>query len=243
MSYHRFKNDITNTDYDIFPNAVPHYEKLQKVMAQKIYEHVKKSSTKEIRIADLWTWSWIWLQQVSTLLEKHWYSVHYDAIDNDENILNSLKKKVENKTITWNIDIYNADVFEFLQNNHNTYDVIFSWRLIHNFLQNQKSIVHQHIFNALRSWWLFINLDKIAADSQSIQSERLIRQLQQFEIFKSLWRNDLYEEWTEHYKQDEQADRLMKKTPLIKQLTKTWFTSVSITEREKLEAIVIWIKQ
>lgn len=238
--YDRFKDKKVHYEYDFFSLCIPHYNKLQKIVADMILKYISSNFDKKdkIQLLDLWVWTWLWLQYVTSVLNNNNINYSIDAVDNNSKMLQLLKTKITLNKIVWNISLIESDAFTYLSERMNQYHFIYSWWMIHNFLQKDKSKIHKLIYQTLKEKWCFINVDKIALDSSRQQQKNLERQIQKFDLLTKYWKKDLRAERIEHYNEDEYDNRRMEEKSMIKKLRTIWFKNIEILHRHHLEAIL-----
>ncbi len=218
-------------DYDYFSIACPHYQELENKIAEIISGNTKETNLKVLEIGT-------GNGSTTKVIKKVLPDSSIDTIDNEKIMIEQAKNKLKEKD---KINFILSDALKFLKKTKdNSYDLFVSAFTIHNFEKNYRRKVLKELYRVISPKGLFLNADKYALDNKEIHDEALNWQLNQFkEKFSDISRQDLIEDWTKHYLEDEKTAVIMGERKSINDMEKIGFKEIKIVFRKKMEAIVV----
>jgi ubiquinone/menaquinone biosynthesis C-methylase UbiE len=237
------KKDKTNEkmyeEYELFSLACPHFNELQNLVGDTIKKYFSKReesiSVLEIGSGDGYT---------TKIILDSLTNINLTSVDNQNLMIlktnDNLREYISNKRL----NLIEFDALEYLKKQKdNSIDIFASAFTLHNFNQEYRKEVLFHIYRILKYGSLFINSDKYAMDSIKDHEKSLKYQLTEFKrVFSKENRKDLLKEWTQHYLDDNQKDKVMFESIAIKQMKNLGFKEVKNIFREQMEATIIAIK-
>lgn len=187
----RFSDKI-GAEYKLFPLAAPHYNELQRKLAELTTQYNSKNPT----ILEIGCGTGL----TTAELHKVRPDAKIIAIDAEEIMVEQAKDFLVNI----GIEIICTDALEYLKKlESNSLDIIVSGFCLHNTPPEYRRNVFEEIGRVLISGGLCINGDKIALDDIEEHKKTLEKQIEAFEVFKNTEYPELQEEWTKHYLDDD----------------------------------------
>lgn len=209
---------IVGKEYGLFSLACPHFEQLQTLIGNVINGYLKDKSG-EIKSLEIGCGDGV----TSIIILQSNPNIHLTTIDNEKIMIkktkNSLKKQKSN-----------------------SYDIFASAFTLHNLEQDYRYNVLSEIHRVLKKGALFVNSDKYALDNKKEHLSSLHWQLKKFEKFSELGKDELKKEWTRHYLEDNQEDKIMFEGKSKEIMEQIGFENIEIIFREKMEATLMAVK-
>jgi hypothetical protein len=94
----------------------------------------------------------------------------------------------------------------------------------------------------LKSGGIFVNGDKYAVSDKDLHQSNLDWQLKQFDAFENIGRPELKKDWTDHYVEDEDVNRVLYEDAFIKDLQNIEFKDCIVDNRHYMDAIGSGVK-
>jgi tRNA (cmo5U34)-methyltransferase len=236
QSERRFSNKA-GEEYDLFSICLPHQEEIQKQTVLTLVNHFKKDIPK-IDVLEIGFGTGITSKELLASDTR----VHLIGVDNEPAMLKrGLDKLIEIPNERFKLEI--IDALEYLKTQpDNSFDAVVSVWVLHNLHKQIRRNILEEIYRVLKSGGIFVNGDKIAVTDNTLHKEHLEWQFQQFNVYNEIDRTDLKKEWTEHYIEDENPDRILYEDVFLKDLQEIGFKQPSISNRHYLDAISSAIK-
>jgi len=236
QSEQRFSNK-TGEEYDLFGLCLPHQEEMQKQTVRTLIKHFEKDVPK-IDVLEIGFGTGITSQELLISDTR----VHLIGVDNEPAMLNrGLDKLKEISSERFKLEI--IDALEYLKTQpDNSFDAVVSVWVLHNLHKQIRRNILEEIYRVLKSGGVFVNGDKIAVTNNALHKEHLEWQFQQFNVYDKIGRPELKKEWTEHYIEDENPDRILYEDILLKDLQEIGFEQSVISDRHYLDAILSAVK-
>lgn len=140
-----------------------------------------------------------------------------------------------------NVDFVISDALEFARNvKPNSFDIIVSAYTIHNLTDEYRQKLFAEILRALKPSGLFINADKFVSDDKDKQIEGLKYRLGTYvDTLMREGKIELLKEWTTHYIDDQQPNKLLKFDKTLNDLREIGFDKVDYIFKSELEMLGI----
>src|SRR3989344_1389386 len=200
----RFHNKL-GYEYELFKLASPHYDELENSVGDLIKETFSNSNLSEINTLEIGFGA----GATTIVILNSDKKVRLTAIDNESTML----PKVTEKLVHVNPERYKLiieDGLSFLmKSSDNSYDVVASAWVLHNFTTDYRNKVLGEIYRVLKPGGVFINADKIETTDRVQHAKNMEWQLAQFDVFDRIGRPELKVEWTKHYLEDSAPNRAL----------------------------------
>lgn len=234
MTENRFHNQLGD-EYELFKLASPHFDELQNGVGGIIKDTFKNNLTNEIKILEIGFGA----GATSSIILNADSRVKLVAIDNEPIML---EKAVQNlsKIDSDRYELKIEDALEFLKNlKKESFDVVASAFVIHNFLKDYRRDVIQEIYNVLKPEGLFVNADKIEVTDREKHTKNMEWQLSQFDVYEKIGKPELKQEWVEHYLEDSKPERALIENEFQKNIKDAGFKSFEIQKRWFDDALAV----
>jgi len=223
-------------EYELFKLGCPHFEKLENTLGKIIKDRFRNTNLNEIRILEIGCGPG-YTTLIILYSDKRTKIV---AVDN-EPVMIEQAKEILNKFIKQNrVELILGDALEFLKKQSpNSFDVFASGFTLHNFPNRFREQVLKEIYRVLKPEGIFVNADKYSLDDMLEHKKTLNWQLQQFKKkYSQINRQDLIEEWTNHYLEDDKPNTIMNQSESIKSMSKIGFKDTKIVFRKQMDAVL-----
>lgn len=226
----------TGEEYDLSAIAIPHRQEMQELIGSVIHDEFKDKDLKLIKVLEIGFGTGF----TTKIIAESDIRVKLFAIDNEVRMLKQAESNLAPFIQNGKLELIQEDALSFLETQDlNSYNVFASSETLHNFEHEYRLRVLKEIFRILMSDGIFINADKYALDDESQHKESLNWQLQEFQNKLSPFeRNDLIEEWTKHYLEDDEPERIMKESKTINLMKSVGFKDINIIFRKHMEAVL-----
>ena len=166
------------------------------------------------------------------------------GIDNAPAMLEQARRNLASELTGNRLQLLEDDALSFLgKQPSNTFDIVASGYVLHNFLETYRRSVLQEIARVLRPGGVFVNGDRYALDD-SLEHLKLTQTeaREYFRVFLEMDRPDLLEHWIIHLFSDESPDHLMRLGPAVAHMQEIGFQPVTVHARAGVNALVSGIK-
>jgi ubiquinone/menaquinone biosynthesis C-methylase UbiE len=236
MEDKRFRG-IASKDYDISTIGIPHRMELQQKITDVIKKSFKNSKIHVISVVEIGCGT----GQTTTAILESDKRVHVSAVDNEPSMIKQAKIFLKEFIDTERVKLIEKDALNFLKKQHsNSFDVFASAFTLHNFRRNFRNKILKEIFRVLKKDGIFVNADKYALDDILAHKKTLNWQLNRFKTeYSKINRQDLVEEWTNHYLEDDKPDIIMKELESFKIMKELGFKDSGIIFRKQMDAVLV----
>lgn len=236
QSEQRFSNKA-GEEYDLFSLCLPHQDEIQKQTVRTLIKHFEKDMPK-IDVLEIGFGTGITSQELLSSDNR----VYLIGVDNEPAMLNKgLGKLKEIPSERFKLEI--IDALEYLKTqSDNSFDAVISVWVLHNLHKEIRLNILKEIYKVLKPNGIFVNGDKIAVSDINLHQEHLNWQFKQFDVYDKIRRPELKKEWTEHYIEDENPDRILYEDAFLKDLKEVGFKQSNISNRHYLDAVSSSIK-
>jgi len=184
--------DKVGAEYRLFPLAAPHYEGLQRRVAQFTAAHCSPDA----RILEIGCGNGL----TTMKLRQAMPTATIVALDAEEVMIDQIKTNLADQ----NIEIVLADALEYLrQQPKASFDSIVTAFCLHNLPADYRLACFQEMGRVLRPGGIIVQGDKVAQDDILQHWTALKTQIDAFAIFATTDYPELQEEWTQHYLADD----------------------------------------
>jgi tRNA (cmo5U34)-methyltransferase len=230
MSIDRFAN-ILGEEYNLFNKAVPHHDEFQSKVGEIIKNYSSSLKTEDISVVEGGCGTGITTTRILEADKR----IKVIGIDNEEKTIKQARAILEEYGDR--VDLKKEDLLTALKSlSDKSVDVFASVWVIHNLAPEYRTQLFPEIARVLKIGGLFINGDKYARNEANLHASDLENQIKAFDIFDTLGRSDLKQEWTEHYHEDEKIKITENEQRTI--LQNLGFNDIQVQYRKGMEAIV-----
>ncbi|MCH7850580.1 MAG: class I SAM-dependent methyltransferase [Nanoarchaeota archaeon] len=223
-------------ELNLFKNACPHFDKLQKTVGRIIKKQFKNSNHKTLNLIEIGCGT----GNTTKILLACDKRISVTAIDIDNNALKYSKSILKDYTKKKRVEFLTRDALRFLKSCKDTsFDIFTSVFTLHNFKKEYRNKLLRQISRVLKKEGLFINGDKYARENSAEQTKNLNHQLNKFKIFDKKNRPDLKKKWIKHYLKDEKVDIIMREKESIEKMKSEGFKNIRIIYRRGMESILV----
>lgn len=169
-------------------------------MVNSLIMSIPFESSKPIKVLDLGCGT----GNITGEVKKRYPQAHVTCVDLAENMIDIARYKLAEYE---DIEYHVADLRDF-QYGKDQYDLIISSLALHHLQTNEEKIViYQRIYDALRVGGVFLNADHVLASSQYLENVNL-EQWKEF-MLKTLPLNEIEEKWLPTYLKEDHPSRLI----------------------------------
>jgi tRNA (cmo5U34)-methyltransferase len=163
-----------------------------------------------------------------------------EAMDNAPTMLDQAKVNLSEEIGSGRFTLHLNDALAHLDAlPSESFDVVISNYVIHNFLHDYRGHVLPEIFRVLKVGGTFINGDRYGLDDPVAHLKVLQDEVSgYFRVFKEVNRWDLIESWVLHVLSDESLDHVMRLTPSLQRMEAIGFDDIEIVYREGIDTVL-----
>jgi len=161
------------------------------------------------------------------------------GMDNAATMLDQARSNLAEAIEQGRLSLVENDALSFLRElPADSFDLVASAYTLHNFLDGYRGLVLEEIHRVLKPGGLFVNGDRYALDD-TLAHLRLIQEEARhyFQVFTSLERTDLLEQWIIHLFSDESPDHVMRLEPALARMDQIGFEGVAVHFRDGVNAL------
>lgn len=230
---------LTGTEYELIKLSVPHYDQLEEAIANEVHNKFKNSEVDKIELLEIGSGTGVTTKFLLDVDSR----VIVTAVDNEPIMMKQLSENIK----LWNAEnrviLQLNDILDYLKNiKDNSFDIVASSFVLHNFKRDFRNKVITEIYRVLKPAGLFVNGDKYAVDNEEDHKKNYKDQLERFKIYDSIGRPDYKEEWIKHYTEDERPETIFIEGEAKKYMEVLGFRDIKTVYREQLEAVIIGVK-
>jgi ubiquinone/menaquinone biosynthesis C-methylase UbiE len=222
-------------EYDLFRLAVPHHDDVQNETVSAVISNLS-GNDRSIDVLEIGFGTGL----TSEALLHANRMVSLVAIDNESEMLAKAVDRLGDFVGEGRLVLLVADALSHLKKcEDGSLDVVVSVWVLHKLDYRVRNEIFSEIYRVLKPSGVFVNGDKIAVDDEQEHKEHLRWQISKFDIFESMGRPDLKEEWINHYYEDETPNRVLYAGTMKRHLLEIGFSGCEITKRWYLDAISV----
>lgn len=234
MNTDRFAN-ILGEEYNLFNKAVPHHDEFQGKVGEIIKDYSSSLKAEDISVVEGGCGTGITTTRILEADKR----IKVIGIDNEEKTIKQARAILEEYGDR--VDLKKEDLLTALKSlPDKSVDIFASVWVIHNLAPEYRTQLFSEIARVLKIGGLFINGDKYARNEADLHAEDLENQIKAFDIFDTLDRSDLKQEWTGHYHEDEKIK--ITENEQISILKSLEFHNTTVEYRKGMEAIITSIR-
>lgn len=231
----RFSNKV-GEEYDLFSLVLPHQDEIQRQSVEKLLTYF--SDIRDLKVLEIGFGTGITAHELLSQSTR----VHLIGIDNEPGMLDRALDKLKDFPPS-QFELQIIDALEYLEKqNSNTFDGIISVWVLHNLQKDFRYKIYKEIYRVLKPGRIFVNGDKMAVADTDLHQGHLDWQLKQFDVYEDVGKPELKKEWTEHYLEDEDADRILYEDVFIKDLNNIGFKECVVDNRHFMDATGTGVK-
>lgn len=225
------KRDAKN-DYDLFDSAIPCQMTARKILAKIIKTKICKNPVS--RVLELGCGTGL----ASLEILKKNRNIELIAVDDDLEVIKIAQGKL-NKC-----QFFVKDALKFLENSRSeSFDVIASSFVLHNFTKAKRKVLIAEIFRALKPSSLFITADKIVSDEIGECEVEFSKQTNLFcKHLNQIGRSELKRQWLAHYQRDNRPNRIMIKGEFTRILKQNGFEKIEELCHKNMHRVISALK-
>lgn len=190
---------MTPQQYDLIDKVYGNYCKFQKCITTLLNNYRKD----HLKVLELGTGTGITTNAILTA-NKH---IELATLDIDFSLLEYVRCSNTKHT---NVTYICEDVRQFLPACQESYDIVVSGFLIHNFSQDERNEIYRHIYRILLKGANFINIDKFIPDNSERQITALQHRLNSYcSVLSERAEYEILKEWIVHYVGDYAENKRM----------------------------------
>lgn len=227
----------TGEEYELFKLVCPHFDELEGLIGKTITDYFSKSNQTKISVLEIG----VGPGYTSDIILSADPRVKLLGIDNGDVMVEQAKVNLKSYILQGRAELVKGDALIHLQNvPSNSYDVFASGFTLHNFSGDFRYQVLKEIYRVLKPSGLFVNADKYAHDNGDIHNLELAWQLNQFDKkYTAIGRQDLKDEWTKHYIEDNNPLIIMRESDSLNLLKEVGFKNERVLYRNHMDALVV----
>lgn len=228
---------LTNKEYDLFSQVMPHQTKMQEGCVNILTEHLRAiKGTAQVLEIGFGTGI-----TTARILDAN-SNVYLTAVDNEPAMMIRAKENLREFDDS-RLKLIGIEAFEFLKSQPDeSFDAVITMFVLHNIKDAARKAIVSEVLRVLKKDGIFVNGDKLAVSDPITHKSHLDWQLEKFDIFDEMNEPDLKTLWTKHYLEDESADLIFYEKDYVEYLKVTGFRDVSVAERFHLDVITYAVK-
>lgn len=228
---------LTNKEYDLFSQVMPHQTKMQEGCVNILTEHLCSiSGTAQVLEIGFGTGI-----TTAGILDTN-SNVYLTAVDNEPAMMVRAKENLREFDES-RLKLIGVEAFEFLKSQPDEFfDAVITMFVLHNIKDDARKAIISEVFRVLKKDGVFVNGDKLAVSDPATHKSHLDWQLEKFDIFDEMKEPELKTLWTKHYLEDESTDLIFFENDYVEYLKMTGFKNVSVTQRFHLDVITYAVK-
>jgi tRNA (cmo5U34)-methyltransferase len=231
----RFKGAMS-LEYQLVRLAIPHFEELQRRVAETVADYSPAGLTPPLRVFDLGCGDGI---TSATILARR-PDIVVTALDNEERMLSRAAAILRTPIQERRCQLVQHDALVYLREQAElSFDIVASALALHNLHYEYRRSLHGAIYRALKPGGLFVNADKYAQDDVRRFAGLQISLERFFEILVPLGKLDLLRECILHNVADEAPERVMREEDAVLELSAIGFRDVEIRCRYDAAALLV----
>ena len=167
-------------------------------------------------------------------------NLHLRAFDASPAMLKQARNNLADYVSAGRVALIESDALDFLRRQPDaSVDVVASNYAIHNFSNDYREQVFAEILRVVAPGGLFANGDRFAHDDRARHLASTQTEVRRwFDVFASMNRLDLLEDWIVHLLGDESPDHIMYRTPTLSTLRALGFAEVRSIYDDDIDMLV-----
>jgi ubiquinone/menaquinone biosynthesis C-methylase UbiE len=223
-------------EYQLVRLAIPHFEELQREVAEAVARHLPIDLASPRRVLDLGCGDGI---TSSTILARR-PDVLLTALDNEEGMVERAREQLRGPLQEGRCQLLQRDALAYLQEQAaRSFDTVASALALHNFHRDYRHSVHEAIYRVLKPGGLFVNADKIALNDEQRFAGLQVSLVRFFDLLVPMGKLDLLRECVLHNVADEAPERVLREEEVVQELTLIGFRDIHASCRYDVAALLL----
>jgi SAM-dependent methyltransferase len=223
-------------DYQLVRLAIPHFEEVQRQVAEAVAAHVPADGSTSLRVLELGCGDG--MTSASILARRP--DVILTALNNEPGMIGHATERLRGPLQEGRCQVVHADALVYLRAQPPaSVDVVASALALHNSHRVYRHGVHEAIHRVLLPGGLFVNGDKFALDDTQRFAGLHVSLERFFDLLVPLGKLDLLRDCVLHNVADESPERVMREHEVVQELSSIGFQDVTIRCRYEVAAVLV----
>lgn len=233
--YDAIFSGVIGQDYELLNLICPLATKMSRLVGAAASEYAAQT-TGNLTVVELGGGTGITTLSLLTASEK----LNILSIDNEPVMQEQAKKYLHKWATEGRLAFCGDDGLTALKNiATGSVDIVASAYTLHNFLDTYRNEVIQEVFRILTPGGQFINGDRYGLDDVSKHTRTIQDEVSgYFKVLTQINKLDVLEHWIVHLFSDESENHVMRESVALKQLRDAGFSSITLTHRLEVNALV-----
>ncbi|MCK9396714.1 MAG: class I SAM-dependent methyltransferase [Methylobacter sp.] len=233
--YDAMFSGVIGQDYELLNLICPLATKMSRLVGAAASEYAAQT-TDNLTVVELGGGTGITTLSLLTASDKF----NILSIDNEPVMQEQAKKHLHKWAAEGKLAFCGDDALSALKNiAAGSVDIVASAYTLHNFLDSYRKEVIQEIYRILKPGGHFINGDRYGLDDISKHTRTIQDEVGgYFKVLTQINKPDVLEHWIVHLFSDESENHVMRESIALDQLRDAGFSSVNLTHRLEVNALV-----
>jgi ubiquinone/menaquinone biosynthesis C-methylase UbiE len=236
MQPERRFNGAMSLEYQLVRLAIPHFDELQRRVAETVADYSSAGVSPPLRVLDLGCGDGI---TSATLLARR-PDIELTALDNEERMIARAAENLRTAIHERRCQLVQRDALVYLRDQVDSpFDIVASALALHNLHHDYRRSLHEAIYQALKPGGLFVNADKYAQDDAQRFAGLRVSLERFFDLLAPLGKLELLRECVLHNVGDEEPERVMREHETVLELSAIGFRDIEIRGRYDAAALLV----
>ena len=233
--YDAIFSGVIGQDYELLNLICPLATKLSRRVGDAVSDYAAHT-TGNLTVVELGGGTGITTLSLLTASDK----LNILSIDNEPVMQEQAKKHLHKWATEGRLAFCGDDALTALKNiATGSVDIVASAYTLHNFLDTYRNEVIQEVFRILTPGGRFINGDRYGLDDVSKHTRTVQDEVSgYFKVLTQINKLDVLEHWIVHLFSDESENHVMRESVALKQLRDAGFSSITLSHRLEVNALV-----
>lgn len=233
--YDAIFSGVIGQDYELLNLICPLATKMSRLVGDAVSDYAAHT-TGNLTVVELGGGTGITTLSLLTASDK----LNILSIDNEPVMQEQAKKHLHKWATEGRLAFCGDDALTALKNiATGSVDIVASAYTLHNFLDTYRNEVLQEVFRILTPGGRFINGDRYGLDDVSKHTRTVQDEVSgYFKVLTQINKLDVLEHWIVHLFSDESENHVMRESVALKQLSDAGFSSITLSHRLEVNALV-----
>lgn len=233
--YDAIFSGVIGQDYELLNLICPLATKMSRLVGDAVSDYAAHT-TGNLTVVELGGGTGITTLSLLTASDK----LNILSIDNEPVMQEQAKKHLHKWATEGRLAFCGDDALTALKNiATGSVDIVASAYTLHNFLDTYRNEVLQEVFRILTPGGRFINGDRYGLDDVSKHTRTIQDEVSgYFKVLTQINKLDVLEHWIVHLFSDESENHVMRESVALKQLSDAGFSSITLSHRLEVNALV-----